>query len=205
MGGPRIAGAGFTSGLQAIRFGAPEYSRPEVSGCQFCRWGGMRQDTFNRDLVALLPNLRRFALSLCRAPDVADDLVQTTVERALKARAQFDPATRLDAWLFRILRNAWIDMTRRTRTRGETVDVEESAEAISFDGREVTEMRLMAGSAAEAIRGLPEEQQAVMLLVCGEDMSYGEAAEVLGIPVGTVMSRLSRARLAVAKKLGIKS
>nr|MCU0906594.1 RNA polymerase sigma factor [Paracoccaceae bacterium] len=80
-------------------------------------------DTFADDLIALLPNLRRFALSLGRASDVADDLVQVTVERALLARDRYDPAARLDAWCFRILKNAWIDMTRRTRIRGVTVDV----------------------------------------------------------------------------------
>ena len=87
------------------------------------------QDSFVEDVVALLPNLKRFALSLCRRPDVADDLVQITAERAFRARHQFDPATRLEAWLFRILRNAWIDMLRRDRTRGETVDIHDSPQA----------------------------------------------------------------------------
>jgi RNA polymerase sigma-70 factor (ECF subfamily) len=68
-------------------------------------------DSFADDLIAILPNLRRHALSLARAGDVADDLVQITVERALMARDRYDPTARLDAWTFRILRNAWIDMT----------------------------------------------------------------------------------------------
>ena len=75
------------------------------------------QDRFVEDVVAVLPNLKRFALSLCRKPDVAEDLVQITAERALRARDRFDPSTRLEAWLFRILRNAWIDMVRRDATR----------------------------------------------------------------------------------------
>lgn len=165
----------------------------------------MTIDAFARDLVALLPNLRRFALSLCRNGDLADDLVQTTVERALKARDRFDPATRLDAWTFRILRNAWIDQTRRTGTRGEMVDIDDAPDAATVDGRTETENRLMLGSVEAAMAALPDEQRAVMLLVCVEELTYAEAAEVLGIPAGTVMSRLSRARLAVMRSLGIKS
>lgn len=165
----------------------------------------MTIDTFARDLVALLPNLRRFALSLCRSADQADDLVQITVERALKARDRFDPATRLDAWTFRILRNAWIDQTRRSGVRGEIVDIDDAPDVASVDGRTVTEARLMLGSVEAAMATLPIEQRAVMMLVCVEEMSYAEAAEVLGIPAGTVMSRLSRARLAIARSLGITS
>ncbi len=161
-------------------------------------------DAFTDDLIALLPNLRRFAMSLCRQSDVADDLVQITVERALNARDKHDPTTRLDAWLFRILRNAFIDMTRRTRTRGVTVDIHDTPEAITVDGEKHNETVLMLASAEAAIDALPEDQRAVMVLICMEEMSYAEAAEVLGVPTGTVMSRLSRARLAVAKSLGIK-
>lgn len=161
-------------------------------------------DRFTQDLIALLPNLRRYALSLSRRADVADDLVQITVERALTARAQHDPATRLDAWVFRILRNAWIDMTRRTKTRGQTVDIDDAPEASVVDGRDVTEARLMLVAATTAIDALPAEQREVMVLICMEEMTYAEAASVLDIPVGTVMSRLSRARIAVARSLGIK-
>lgn len=165
----------------------------------------MSFDAFTRALVALLPNLRRFALSLCRRADLADDLVQTTVERALKAWQRFDPETRLDAWLFRILRNAWIDQTRRSATRGTEIDIDDAANAPGVDGRQVTETRLMLTAAEAALAALPEDQRAVMVLVCVEGLSYAEAAEVLAIPIGTVMSRLSRARLAVAQALGIKS
>ena len=71
---------------------------------------------FGEALIALLPNLRRFALSLSRKPDLADDLVQITVERAIAGQAGFDRQARLEPWLFRIMRNAWIDMTRRQRS-----------------------------------------------------------------------------------------
>lgn len=160
-------------------------------------------DRLEADLIALLPNLRRYALSLCRDPHIADDLVQTTAERAFAARGQIDPALRLEAWLFRILRNAWIDMTRRNRTRGEQVEIGEAPDISDVDGRVVTETRLMMKAASLAVAALPENQREVLILVCVEEMSYAETAEVLGVPIGTVMSRLSRARSAVAKSLGI--
>ncbi|NJR13332.1 MAG: sigma-70 family RNA polymerase sigma factor [Phyllobacteriaceae bacterium] len=81
-------------------------------------------DDFGQRLVGLLPNLRRFALSLTRSADAADDLVQVTCERAIAGRSGFEPGTRLDAWLFRIMRNSWIDVARRRKTRGETIDID---------------------------------------------------------------------------------
>jgi RNA polymerase sigma-70 factor, ECF subfamily len=161
-------------------------------------------DRFSEDLIALLPNLRRFALSLCRRGDVADDLVQITAERAFAARDRFDPATRMDAWLFRILRNAWIDHARRTTTQGTIVDIADAPEAAITDGVRDIEAVLMLRKAEAAILALPEEQREVMMLVCVDELSYREAAEVIGVPIGTVMSRLSRARLAVSAILGIK-
>ncbi len=161
------------------------------------------RDAFEQDLVAALPKLRRFALSLCRNGDVADDLVQTTVERAVAGRARYDPATRIEAWLFRILRNAWIDQTRRAATRGTEIDVADAPEAAIVDGPRVTESALMLQRTEAAMATLPAGQREVMVLVCFEEMSYAEAAEILGIPKGTVMSRLARGRAALAQKLGI--
>jgi RNA polymerase sigma-70 factor (ECF subfamily) len=108
------------------------------------------QDSFVEDIVALLPNLKRFALSLCRKPDIAEDLVQITAERAFRARHQFDPATRLEAWLFRILRNAWIDMLRRDRTRGETVDIHDTPQPDPVDSAAQTSARCCIWSASRA-------------------------------------------------------
>lgn len=161
------------------------------------------RDRFEGDLVAALPRLRRFALSLCRRGDVADDLVQTTVERALAKRASFDPDTRLDPWLFRILRNAWIDLARRSMTRGTEIDVTAEQDVASVDGQRETEAILMLRKTEAALETLPEEQREVIVLVCFEELSYAEAAEVLGIPKGTVMSRLARGRVALAERLGI--
>jgi RNA polymerase sigma-70 factor (ECF subfamily) len=160
-------------------------------------------DHFERDLIAALPGLRRFALSLCRRADVADDLVQTAVERAVASRDRYDPQTRLEPWLFRILRNAWIDMTRRQSTRGSEIDVVDAPEAAIVDGERVTEAVLMLRKTEEALATLPEDQREVLVLVCFEELSYAEAAEVLGIPKGTVMSRLARGRAALAEKMGI--
>ncbi|WP_208349443.1 RNA polymerase sigma factor [Pseudaestuariivita rosea] len=162
-------------------------------------------DHFADDIIAFLPNLRRFALSLCRNANTADDLVQVTVERAFRARDQFDPTTRLDAWLFRILRNAWIDMVRRQTTQGTEIDIDDAPDARVIDGVQTVETSLMLKSARAAMQSLPDDQRDVMMLICVEELSYKEASAVLGVPVGTVMSRLSRARIAVAKKLGINS
>nr|MCU0908769.1 RNA polymerase sigma factor [Paracoccaceae bacterium] len=109
---------------------------------------------------------------------------------------------RLDAWCFRILKNAWIDMTRRTRIRGVTVDVHDTPEAAVTSGTE-TEDRLMVDQVLTAMEDLSDDHREVLTLVCLEEMSYAEAAEVIGVPKGTVMSRLARARAALAEKLGI--
>lgn len=159
---------------------------------------------FGDALVRLLPNLKRFGLSLSRRGDVADDLVQITVERAIVNWASFDGTSRLEPWLFRIMRNAWIDMTRRSKTRGQQVDVFEIPESLPTDNAAQIEARLMLQSVQAAMATLPDEQREILHLVCIEEMSYAEAAEVLDIPKGTVMSRLSRARLALSEKLGIK-
>lgn len=158
-------------------------------------------DEFADRLIGLLPNLKRFALSLTRAPHSADDLVQTTCEKALAARDAFDLSTRLEPWLFRIMRNAWIDRTRRVRTEGVQIDIDDAPDLVGETGR--GEDRLMLTAAAAAIDALPEEQRSIVLLVCVEELSYRETAEALEIPVGTVMSRLARARKKLAADLGI--
>lgn len=158
---------------------------------------------FETALIAALPRLRRYALSLCRRSDVADDLVQTAVERAVANRDRHDPETELLPWMMRILRNAWIDQTRRAATRGTELDVTEMPEMASFDGERALEARLALRETEAALATLPEDQQEILRLVCIEELSYTEAAVVLGIPKGTVMSRLSRARVALARKLGI--
>ena len=154
-------------------------------------------------LIALLPNMRRFALSLARRPDLADDLVQQACERALAHAASFQPGTRFDAWMFRIIRNLWIDHIRRDKTAGPQDDIEDRHDLMGDDGERSIEARLALGSVAEAMELLPADQRELILLVCVEDLSYRDAAEVLGVPIGTVMSRLARARKKLAELTGI--
>lgn len=159
---------------------------------------------FGEALIALLPNLRRYALSLTRRPDQADDLVQQTVERAIAGASGHDPAQRLEPWLFRIMRNGFIDQTRRVRSAGVQVDVHDMPEALPTDPGPALEARLMLRSVEAAMAELPPEQREILHLVCVEEMSYAETARILDIPPGTVMSRLSRARLALSERLGIR-
>lgn len=154
-------------------------------------------------LVAFLPNLRRFAISLCGSRHLADDLVQAACERALSSADRFEPGTRFDAWMFRILRNLWIDHVRRRQTAGPEQDVTERHDLVGQSGEREAEARLTLRSVSQAIDILPGDQREVLLLVCVEELSYRETADVLGVPIGTVMSRLARARIKLAELTGI--
>ena len=159
--------------------------------------------TFQRDLVALVPRLRRFALSLTGNSADADDLVQSACEKALRNRAQFQVGTRMDSWMYRIAQTLWMDDLRKRRVRGPSVDPTDIE--IGDQGRAacLPEDRMMLSRAAAAMADLPEAQRVVLSLVAVEGLSYKEAAEVLEVPVGTVMSRLSRAREALLPKMGM--
>lgn len=152
-------------------------------------------------VVTMLPRLRRFALSLTGSRDRADDIVQATCERALRAAASWEPGTRLDSWLYRIMQNLWIDEIRKARPRGTEVPVEEVDELSGEDGERTALARLSMQQVLRALEQLPAEQRSVVSLVCIEDISYREVADILAIPVGTVMSRLSRARAALGALL----
>lgn len=154
-------------------------------------------------LVAFLPNMRRFAISLTGSVDVADDLVQAACERALAHQDSFDPETRFDAWIFRILRNLWIDTIRRNRTAGHREDIADHEDSMSLmEGPDVFP-RMELKDVSAAIGRLSDDQREVLVLVCVEDFSYRDTADVLGIPIGTVMSRLARARKNLAVACGI--
>lgn len=156
---------------------------------------------FTNELIATLPRLRRFAISLTGKADEADDLVQAACERALKAQAQWEPGTRLDAWLFRIAKNLWIDEIRKRKTAGPSMPLEDAPEAAAEDGRDVADGRLTLESVREAMARLSLEHRQILTLVCMQEVSYKDAAAELGLPIGTVMSRLARARQALAALL----
>lgn len=149
------------------------------------------------DIVAILPRLRRFCLALTRSPDAGDDLAQSTIERALSRIEQWQQRTRLDSWMFTIAKNIFLDELRATKRRGQRVDVDALDDVTGDDGRQVTEGRSDLGRARQAMAALPVEQRALMALVVIDGQSYKEAAAILDIPIGTVMSRLARARRAI--------
>ena len=129
--------------------------------------------------------------------------MQATCLRAIERADQFVPGTRLDRWLFAILRSIWLNeiRARRIREGGGFVDAEE---ALSSDGAQVIETNILAAEVLRAIGGLPEAQRETVLLVYGEGFSYAEAASALGIPIGTVMSRLAAARVGAGEtKIGM--
>ncbi len=145
------------------------------------------------ELEALIPRLRRFARALAGSREAADDLTQDTLERAWIKREQWQPGTNLRAWLFSVMHSVFVNGARRWRPT-------ESLETLADSGMERADERASAESAValvelhRALQRLPDEQCQVVLLVGLEQFSYAEAAEVLGVPIGTVMSRLSRGR-----------
>lgn len=168
-------------------------------GCRGMIKNSMDQtsDQLTQVMVALQPRLRRFAYGLSGSLDEADELVQCTYERALPRLGQWQPGTRLDSWLYRILQTIWLNQLRASRVRGEHLPHAEIEEQGSDSQQRQTEALMMLDRVRECIQLLPEEQRAPLLLVSVEGFSYKEAAEVLEIPQGTLTSRLSRGRLAL--------
>ncbi len=152
---------------------------------------------FRAQLLDALPALRRFALVYCRSKADADDMVQSTVERALLKQAQWSRKSPLRSWLFSILRNRWHDEQRgrRNEVDEEYIDTEKAQKDSNLTTLEFERVH-------EKILRLPEKHREVLLLVAVEGMSYRETAECLGVPTGTVMSRLARARSALLKDMG---
>ena len=145
-------------------------------------------------MVAVLPRLRRFAYALTGNTEQGDDLVQDACLRALSRIDLWQPGTRLDSWMYRIAQNIWLDRLRANKVRGEVVDIDAMEGIPGPDGRVVVESELTLQAVVAAMGQLSAEQRAMVALVCIEGASYKEAAEIAGVPVGTVMSRLARAR-----------
>lgn len=156
---------------------------------------------FRSQLVAMLPRLRRFALGLTASRDEADDLVQGACEKALAKQDQWQPGTRLDSWLYRIIQTQRIDHLRRTKHAPVSMSADAMPDWEDAQSADRAENEDLLRHTLRALEQLPEDQRLVMLLVVVEGHSYREVAEQLGIPQGTVMSRLARARLRVQELL----
>lgn len=150
------------------------------------------------EIVQLLPRLRRFARTITRDPHDADDLVQITIERALLRSDQLRPDSRLESWMFGIMKNAWVDEVRARVRRDRVFAPEEAGANVGegHDGRQVNALSIQT-----AMERLPDEQRMAIGLVLVEGLSYKEAAESMEVPIGTLTSRLARGREALAAML----
>ncbi len=155
----------------------------------------MPEEDLKTEMIRLLPKLRSFALRLCRNPDQADDLVQATCERAIRSLDQFDPATRLDSWMFRILQNLFLNSKRDTANRARLFDLAMLDFEESYDGAKAADSSLELQQVQAFIGQLDPENRDVLVKIAVEGGSYKDVADELGLPIGTVTSRLARARL----------
>lgn len=173
------------------------------------RQGDLRQrvrsaldETIRREMLAFLPRLRRFAYGLTGSVHDGDDLLQATCERAIRHIGQWQPGTRLDSWMYRIARNLHLNDLRAKGVRGQHLASIDPVEHGTVDGVRAAEAQMT----YEAVRGfvdrLPEEQKTILLLITVEGLSYREVSEMLELPIGTVTSRLARARLALKAFVG---
>jgi RNA polymerase sigma-70 factor, ECF subfamily len=154
-------------------------------------------------LAGQLARLWRYALVLSGRRDVAEDLVQATCLRALERAEQFQPGTRIDHWLLTILHSIWMNEVRSRRIRMGRGFVDPET-VLVVDGITAAESRVFANEMVSRVQGLPEAQRATVFLAYVEEMTYRETADVLGIPIGTVMSRLAGARATLAALAGVK-
>lgn len=155
---------------------------------------------FLDEIEATVPALRRYARALTRNADRADDLVQDCLERAIRKRSLFAPAGPLQAWLFRILINLWRNDLRFERRRGDHIPIDSLVSEPSVAAPQPG--RIALAEMSRAIDRLPDDQREALLLVVLEGTSYRDAADILGIPAGTLMSRLGRARAALRTLTG---
>ena len=142
-------------------------------------------------IVEHIPRLRRYARALTGSPFRADDLVQDTLERAFAKWHLWRTGTNLRAWLFAVMHNVFINQLEASRHDREALPLDDAPEGLTLPTHDAV---LGMGEIATALERLPVEQREVLLLVALEELKYEEVARALGVPIGTVMSRLSRAR-----------
>ncbi|MEM9786262.1 MAG: RNA polymerase sigma factor [Pseudomonadota bacterium] len=162
----------------------------------------MTPDQFKTEMIGLLPRLRRFALTLTRSGPDADDLLQDACTTALQKWQQYDPSQPFDRWMFRVIRNLWISEIRKRKVRqGEgQIDAEEANELQTAGSAEET---LTAQQVRRKVADLDQDLAQPLMLVCSEGYSYKEVSELLNIPIGTVMSRIHRARKLLVSHLSV--
>lgn len=153
------------------------------------------ENRFRQDLRTVIPRLRRFGHALTGSPEDGDDLVQEALEKALAREDQFRPGTRLDSWIYKIMQNAWIDRKRMDSRRRRVMEpLNDETSSVSEDGRTSFDARITLRQVREMMARLHDDERVVLSLVSIDGLTYRQAAEVLDIPIGTVMSRLARAR-----------
>lgn len=156
------------------------------------------------ELSQHLARLWRYGLVLSRQRHVAEDLVQATCVRALERAGQFVPGTHMDRWLLRILHSIWLNEVRAQKVRqGEGLSPADAV--LAFDGEQVAHLHVLAAQVIRRVDALPEAQRETVFLAYVEGLSYREVAEVLAVPIGTVMSRLAAARLKLAEHPPLRS
>ncbi len=151
----------------------------------------------NEQLIELLPRMRRFATGLAGAVDRGDELVQIACERLLKHHSRLKPDTRLDSWLYQVIRNLHVDSIRAQKARDRSVESVREITEIQGMGVSVLDQQLALHEVHLAMQELSEEHRSVLMLICVEGLSYKEAADVLEVPMGTVTSRIVRGRKAL--------
>ena len=160
------------------------------------------EDGVRREMLALLPRLRRFAYGLSGGWDEADDLVQATYEKAIGALDSWTPGTRLDAWMYRIMRNHFFNERRASAAKLSRAADLDLVQRAAVDGERFGNDRITLSRVFAALQGLPEDQRTALLLVSVEGFSYGEVASLMDEPVGTIASRVGRARQALRPLIG---
>jgi RNA polymerase sigma-70 factor (ECF subfamily) len=159
--------------------------------------GEVSADRFREQIIALLPRLSAFAFCLTGNAEQRDDLLQETCARALAGKDQWQPGTRLNSWIFRIAQSLWFDRKLAKKFRSEPADIEVADFLAGSDGWDVAESELALPDLLKALDHLLPEHRVLIALVCVDGLTYTEAADILSLPVGIVMSRLARGRLAL--------
>jgi RNA polymerase sigma-70 factor (ECF subfamily) len=162
----------------------------------------MVQPDLTEQLIELIPRMRRFATGLSGSTAWGDDLVQAACERLLQRKDALQPDSRLDSWLYQVIRNLHIDGIRAQSVRDRNADEIKLVADLRPVSTDPMQAHIRLGEVNDAMQLLSEEHRSALMLICVEGLSYKEAAEVLQVPMGTVTSRLVRARKSLIEKLG---